>query len=436
MKVNSELFYISSDFREHQEELGELAQSIKDNGLISPITTVLDPDGRYDVIAGRRRFRAMTEFLKMKELEENIHFLVRDCKDRLVIQLEENLRRKDFMPVEVARLIKQLHLEKIAEHGSADRGRLSSGWSFENTGALIGRDKGFVSRMLKIADNEELVKNCTSVVEALDTVKKATAKAVLCKVAEERANRMEKSLDYSEVKNYLSDYRNVSALELLQSLDDESVDFVLTDPPYGINLDKNSGQDYHTVYSDNPEEILATVSACVPEYYRVLKPGKFIVLWTSFTLFADLLKAMRKAGFFCSSTPLVWAKMNSTGVTSDPDRVLGSVAEVAIYGWKGSHAELNIKGRQNIFPVPIVRGKRIHVAQKPEALSVELLDIFSSFGDLVLDTFTGSGSTIRACYLKRRRFIGCELDKDNYNESITFTMDWFGDLVKEKAEEG
>lgn len=434
MKVAADCFYVSSDFREVQEELGELAQSIKDNGLINPITVVADPDGRFDVVAGRRRFKAMTEFLQFAELTENIHFLVRDCKDRLVIQLEENLRRKDFMPVEVARLIKQLHMEKISEHGAADRGRLSNGWSYEDTGKLIGRDKGFVSKMLKIADNEELVKNCTSVVEALDTVKKATTKAVLNKVAEERAARMEKSLDYSEVKNFLRDYQNSSAMELLTALDSESVDFVLTDPPYGINLDKNSGQDYHTVYADDPEMILATVSECIPEYYRVLKPGKFIVLWTSFTLFADLLKVMRKEGFFCSSTPLVWVKMNSTGVTSDPDRVLGSVAEVAIYGWKGSHAELNIKGRQNTFPVPIVRGKRIHVAQKPEALSNELLEIFSSFGDLVLDTFTGSGSTIRACYLKRRRFIGCEMDKDNYNNSITFTMDWFGELVPDTAD--
>lgn len=426
----------ASDFREVRSEVSELAESIRLNGLINPITCVLAEDGRFEVIAGRRRFQAMTEFLGWETLTVGVHFMVREGVDKLVIQLEENLRRKDFTPIEVARLIRELHLKKTQEHGKADRGKFSKGWRLDDTAALIGRDKGFVSKMLTIADNESIVKDCTSIAQAMDAVQKEKTKAVLNKVMQARTEKLEASLNFSEIRQFMENFVNDDAIEFLEDLPTESIDFILTDPPYGINLDENSQQQAYDVYSDNPTEILELITRCIPQYYRVLRDGKFIVLWTSFSLYGPLVAEMKKVGFSVATTPLTWVKLNSSGLTLNPNQTLGSSMEIAIYGWKGNGAELSIKGRQNVFPVPIVRGKRIHVAQKPEALSNDLLEIFSHFGDTVLDTFAGSGSCMRSCFLMKRQFIGCEKDPDNYNGAVTYTTDWFSALVSEPGEEG
>jgi len=437
-KCASDKFFCdaTTDFREVRSEVAELAESIKQNGLINPITCVLSEDGRFEVIAGRRRFQAMTEFLGWEHLIPGTHFMVREGVDKLVIQLEENLRRKDFTPIEVARLVRELHLKKVTEHGKADRGKYSKGWRLDDTADLIGRDKGFVSKMLTIADNECIVKDCTSIAQAMDAVNKEKTKAMLNKVMQARTEKLEASLDFSEIKQYMENFVNDDAIEFLMELPDESIDFILTDPPYGINLDENSQQQAYDVYSDNPTEILELITECVPHYFRVLRDGKFIVLWTSFSLYGPLVAEMKKAGFNVATTPLTWVKLNSSGLTLNPNQTLGSSMEIAIYGWKGNAAELSIKGRQNVFPVPIVRGKRIHVAQKPEALSNDILNIFSHFGDTVLDTFAGSGSCMRSCYLQKRQFIGCEKDPDNYNGAVTYTMDWFSALTGNPEEGG
>lgn len=422
-----DLFYISSDFREQHEEIADLAKSIAEMGLINPITVIQDPDGKFDVVAGRRRFKALTEFLFLKELNEGEHYRVRPDADRLVIQLEENLRRKDFTPIEVARLIRELHTQRILQHGSATRGCPDSGWSLDKTAQIICRDKGFVSRMLTIASNEELVKDCSTVKEALERVAKEKMKDVHQKVAQARLERIEKSVDLGEIEEYFTNYKNLPALDWLADQEAECADLIFTDPPYGINLDKNVSADAYMVYEDDPEKVLSLLSACIPEYYRILKPNKYCVIWTSFTLFTSLLREMTKAGFTVDTTPIVWPKLNTTGKANNPAQTLGSACEIAAYGWKGN-AELAKKGSANIFPAPIVRSNRIHVAQKPEALIATMLDVFSMPGDLVIDTFTGSGSTIRGCILQRRRFAGCELDQHNFATSKTFTLDWFNNL--------
>jgi len=113
----------------NQEHLQELAQSIKENGLLQPITVQKHADGKYRIIAGERRWRAA----KLAGLTE-IAALVRTVDDtqRLQLALIENIQREDLNPLEIAvafeRLAEEHHMshEQIAERTGKDRSTVTN----------------------------------------------------------------------------------------------------------------------------------------------------------------------------------------------------------------------------------------------------------------------------------------------------------------------
>src|SRR6056297_2627271 len=153
-------FYIVSDYRDEVKGLDSLALSIENDGLYQPI--IVKPyegekeDVKFEIIAGRRRFRAMAEYLGWTELKKNEHYMVKEGCDALIAQFQENFNRQDFTPSELASLIKDIHTQQVEKHGRAIKGQ-TGGWSLKDTGKMIGRDSSFVSRMITIADNAALV---------------------------------------------------------------------------------------------------------------------------------------------------------------------------------------------------------------------------------------------------------------------------------------
>jgi ParB family chromosome partitioning protein len=111
------------------DHLAELAQSIKANGLLQPITVQKHADGKYRIIAGERRWRAA----KLAGLTE-IAALVRTVDDsqRLELALIENIQREDLNALEIAsafeRLAEEHHLshEQIAERTGKDRSTVTN----------------------------------------------------------------------------------------------------------------------------------------------------------------------------------------------------------------------------------------------------------------------------------------------------------------------
>ena len=106
-----------------EEAIKELSESIKENGLIQPIT-VRDVDGHYEIIAGERRWRAA----KLAGLTE-IPVIVKEFSEQELVEISliENIQREDLNPVEEAmaykRLIDEFHLkqDEIAERVGKSR---------------------------------------------------------------------------------------------------------------------------------------------------------------------------------------------------------------------------------------------------------------------------------------------------------------------------
>ena len=131
------------------DEIQELAKSIKENGLIQPITIRKAPKGsefKYEIVCGERRFRACT-YLGMETIEAVVKPL--DDKQAFVCMVLENLQRRDIDPLEEAAAIQHLYKEgkcTIAEIGK-----------------LLGKSNTFVNDRIRlnniIPEFAELLKN-------------------------------------------------------------------------------------------------------------------------------------------------------------------------------------------------------------------------------------------------------------------------------------
>jgi ParB family chromosome partitioning protein len=125
----------------HPESLQNLADSISEQGVVQPIVVRSIGDGRYEIIAGERRWRAAQQ----AGLHE-IPAVVRDVEDRaaIAIALIENIQRENLNPLEEARALKRLIDEFEMTH--------------EQAAQAVGRSRVAVSNLLRLLDLEDTVK--------------------------------------------------------------------------------------------------------------------------------------------------------------------------------------------------------------------------------------------------------------------------------------
>jgi ParB family chromosome partitioning protein len=126
----------------HPESLEELAESIKAQGVVQPIVVrPLATDGRYEIIAGERRWRAS----QLAGLDE-IPVVVRDVPDEtaLAMALIENIQREGLNPLEEARALQRLADEFELTH--------------QEVAQAVGRSRAGVSNLLRLLDLNEEVK--------------------------------------------------------------------------------------------------------------------------------------------------------------------------------------------------------------------------------------------------------------------------------------
>ena len=150
-----------------QESLSELAASIREHGVLQPILVRPADDGRYQLVAGERRWRAARQagLSSVPAIIEQI-----DDETALEIALIENLQREDLSPLDEAVMYERMTRER--------------GYSVRKLAQKIGKDKGYVENRLRLADAPEEVKELVSLRK--DTVSHAYE---LLKVEDPRKRR-------------------------------------------------------------------------------------------------------------------------------------------------------------------------------------------------------------------------------------------------------
>ena len=208
----------------------------------------------------------------------------------------------------------------------------------------------------------------------------------------------------------------------LSKIEDNSIDLILTDPPYDIS--KKSGFSSGKLSKFNQISIdfgywdtEIDLDTLFKEYYRVLRKGGTLVLfydiWKS-----SIIKEFASKNKFKQPRIGQWLKNNPVPVNSKIN-YLSNCSEYFFTFIKDKNPTFNSEYDNAIYNYPLCHGKERleHPTQKPLGLIKDLIVKHSNKGDIVLDTFAGTSTTGIACIETERRFICVERDEKYYEIS-------------------
>ena len=267
-------------------------------------------------------------------------------------------------------------------------------------------------------------------------------------------------------------------LEYLKSVKNNSVDLILTDPPYIISRDTGMNEHYNTIKENEKNNVtfvktveewleykktlkkpleeleadkgkgwskenylkygcilgkkyavktdygkwdseftMETLDKFIKEYYSKLRKGGTVIIWFDMWKL-ESLKKMMEDNKFKQIRLVEWIKTNPQPLNSSVN-YLTNCREVALLGVKGGKPTFNSKYDKGIYHYPLQGGKnRFHPTQKSLPLFEDLIKKHSNEGDTIMDTFLGSGTTAIACKNTNRKFKGCEVSKEYFDKAM------------------
>jgi site-specific DNA-methyltransferase (adenine-specific) len=369
-----------------RETVDSLKESIKQNGLLHPIT--INENG--NIIAGIRRAQAIKE-MGYDEITCNIFSsMTEDQYSELTIQ--ENLSRHNLPWFEEVVMKKNLFDIRQRQLGKSKSGRPSGakkGFSLRDLANELQEGLGTLSQDLRLAEAVMADPNLCKIGD------KVTAQRIIF----QKASRIEAEVEAAMPTKI--DYNSVlcgDASEVLKHFPDQTFNVCFTDPPWLNFRDSNLVKDDSTL-------------PVFKEVYRVLKMDSFLYVICSTPDFWIYLQQLTEIGFQCQQMPLIWAKENvvTHGLRSweymrDYEPIMLAVKGKPVLAVQTSpHAYYQSKAVHNL--------KSIHPNEKPWDVPAHFLNHCSYEGSLVLDPFGGSGSTAEACVRTGRKYVIIERDK-------------------------
>lgn len=198
-------------------------------------------------------------------------------------------------------------------------------------------------------------------------------------------------------------------------MESESVDAIITDPPYGIGYQSNHRrvEVMGKIANDNAPFIWFLYDA-----FRVLKSGTSgqgaLVCFTRWDVEQVFIDAIRLAGFKVKSE-VIWNKV-SPGM-GDLKAQFVPTHENIVFAVKGKFSFPGHRPNDVVTHQKLNGMQMIHPTEKPVSLLTNLITSVTKPGDLILDPFAGSGSTLVAAKKTGRRFIGVELDAGYFEKA-------------------
>lgn len=184
--------------------------------------------------------------------------------------------------------------------------------------------------------------------------------------------------------------------QLLTQYPDACVDLVVTDPPYLVNYRDRQGRRVRN--DDNAGAVLPVFD----EIARVLKPDSYCISFCGWSALPAFTAKWQACGFEIVGQ-IVWPKPYASRSGATQYR-----HESAYVLAKGCPAKPS-NPIEDVQPWTY-SGNRAHPTEKAVSVIEPLIRSFSKPGDIVLDPFSGSGSTVVAAALTGRRYIGIELE--------------------------
>lgn len=229
-------------------------------------------------------------------------------------------------------------------------------------------------------------------------------------------SKFKRNLKYPE--DFINKIVCGDCLELIKLIPNNSIDVVLTDPPYGLN--KNG------VRSDADLSLFYNVMA---ECDRILKNNSFFITFFS-TKFLPQLFKNNPFNYFWQIVLYC-----PEGRVKSP---IGYTKFMSCFIFKKGNPKI-LRWNKDLFidtPGKMVEpdeGYIDHPTPKPKYFIKEILKMFTNENYLILDPFIGSGSTAVACCQLNRKFIGFEIEEKYYKIALERVKKTLGSVIKESG---
>jgi site-specific DNA-methyltransferase (adenine-specific) len=260
---------------------------------------------------------------------------------------------------------------------------------------------------------------------------------------------------------------NIDGFEYLKTIENSSIQLILTDPPYIISRETGMNSHYNAVKKNELDNVkfvkteeewqayktenkliddkkkdnymkygtiygkkycvktdygewdskftMDVLEKFIAEYYNKLNTGGTLIMFFDIWKITPLKDILEKYKFK-QIRYIEWIKTNPQPLNSNTNYLTNS-REIALVAIKGSKPTFNSKYDNGIYMYPIQGGKnRFHPTQKSLLLFEDLIKKHSNEDDIVMDTFLGAGTTAIACKNTNRKFKGCELSTEYYNK--------------------
>lgn len=206
---------------------------------------------------------------------------------------------------------------------------------------------------------------------------------------------------------------NMDCMEGLKLLDDNSIDLVVIDPPYLLNLNKTKNTTSCNRYANDLLKLKDGFDLKVLDILIQKMKKINIYIYCSKRQVKDILNYFSDKN--CNHEILTWHKQNPSPLTNNnylPDTeyiLFFREKGVKLYGNYHTKRKYYISGTNQVD-----KKKYKHPTIKPLQLIEYHIENSSKEGDVVLDCFCGSGTTLVGAINKNRKFIGFEIDKEYY----------------------
>jgi len=229
---------------------------------------------------------------------------------------------------------------------------------------------------------------------------------------------------------------NTNCFDVFPKIGDESIDLIVTDPPYGIKY-----KDWDKI------DFIPFTEQWVQECFRVLKPTGTLWSFMGYQNIFDFVPILNENGMVHLENWVVWARQKGRGATKHlksqredifhvtksknftwnnikilRDAVVAYVKDGKPRGWfineDGRRVRWTGLGNVWVFTAPFWNSKTdipVHPAQKPIAMIERLIQLSSNEGDFILDPFAGSCVVDKACKNLCRNSICIEKEEKYIN---------------------
>lgn len=401
--------------RKDFKKVQDLQESIERVGLIHPLVIQKDSEsGYYHLIAGETRLRAIA-LLGWDNVPCSLQENLTDI-DQKEIELEENIQRQDLTWIEQNEILLQITDLRQTIEGIGGPGQGDTGWTQAKTAEMVGMSPQSVANKIGLAKKMKARPDLAMKVAHLPY---APAKKKFDQLVKQE--KVERQAKAGQLK-LSTDILCGDCTELLKGLPSQSIDLILTDPPFGdpsITNNTRKATTTHSSYEGAMEEwdnasleyFEDTMSRCSDEFWRVLRPGAHFYIFFAFEGYPHLVDALGRQGLCFDPTPLIWYKGRATAPPTNQS--YSPSYEPILFGWRepeeGGSRHMLSKDSKNLLEYPPLSSKKkSHPFEKPQDLLQFLIAQSTEMGDTVLDPFAGTGSTIRAAQKLKRSAKGFE----------------------------